>query len=367
MTRILHAIETSIPGGAETMLISLVERLDKRRYEPVVCLLADGWLDTELRKRGIETAILPQRPGLDWTWIVNFVKLIRRRGIELMHAQEFAMNTCCSIASALTGIPVVTTVQGKNYYPDKRRRRLAYRFVSKQSRMIAVSEDLRRFLIEHVGIRDEQLTTIYNGIDARKYRVDHGERAAIRNELGLDDTQPVIGTAGSLYPVKGHIHLLHAMVIVAKTVPDAVCVIAGRGDLLGQLQTTAAALGIERNVRFLGFRPDVPAVLKALDVFVLPSLSEGFSLALLEALAAGKPVVATRVGGNPEVVADGRNGFLVPREDPKALAEKILLLLGDPALAASFGQRGRMRVDPEFSLTTMVQRYEDLYTACLAN
>lgn len=349
------------------MLISLVERLDKTRYEPIVCLLAEGWLAAELRKRGIETVVVPQQPGLDAAWMVNFVKLIRRRRIDLMHAQEFAMNTCCSIASAITGVPVVTTVQGKNYYPDKRRRRFAYRFVSKQSRMIAVSEDLRRFLVSRVGVRAERVTTIHNGIDTRKYRTDNGDRAAIRNELGVDDTQPVLGTAGSLYPVKGHIHLLRAMAIVVRDVPDAVCVIAGRGELLEPLQTTAAELGIERNVRFLGFRPDVPAVLKALDLFVLPSLSEGFSLALLEALAAGRPVVATGVGGNAEVVANGRNGFLVPPEDPTALAERILTLLGDPRLAATFGETGRSRVDPEFDVTTMVRRYEDVYTTCLAS
>lgn len=366
MTRILHTIETSIPGGAENMLISLVERLDQRRYEPVVCLLADGWLDTELRKRGIETVILPQRPGLDGAWMVNFVKLIRRRGIGLMHAQEFAMNTCCSIASAITGIPVVTTVQGKIYYPDKRRRRLAYRFVSKRSRMIAVSEDLKRFLVDHVGIREQRVTTIYNGIDPHPHGVDNGQRAAIRRELGLGDV-PVVGTAGSLYPVKGHVHLLHAMATVVRTVPDAVCVLAGRGELLGQLQATAAQLGIEPHVRFLGFRPDVPAVLQALDVFVLPSLSEGLSLALLEALAAGKPVVATHVGGNPEVVVDGRNGFLVPSRDSEALADRIVRLLSNRELAASFGQSGRMRVEPDFTVTTMVRRYEELYSRCLLN
>jgi glycosyltransferase involved in cell wall biosynthesis len=364
--RILHAIESSLPGGAETMLMSLVERLDRRRYEPIVCLLADGWLNTELHKRGIETVILPQRQGLDGAWMINFVKLLRQRRIELMHAQEFAMNTCCSIASTITGIPAVTTVQGKIYYPDKRRRRLAYRFVSKRSRMIAVSEDLKRFLVDRIGIEEQRLTTIYNGIDPHHYRVNNGERAAIRRELGLGDV-PVVGTAGSLYPVKGHVHLVHAMATVVSRVPDAVCVFAGRGELLGPLQATAAQLGIERNVRFLGFRPDVPAVLKALDVFVLPSLSEGLSLALLEALAAGKPVVATRVGGNPEVVIEGRNGFLVPPQDPDALAERIVRLLVNPALADSFGQSGPTRVDPDFTLETMVRRYEDLYRQCLLN
>ena len=283
MTTILHAIETSEIGGAESMMISLAEHMDRGRYEPVVCLLADGRVNAELQRRGIETVILPQKPGLDGGWLVKLVKFVRRRNVKLMHAQEFAMNTCCSIASAVTGIPVVTTIQGKSYYPDRWRRRLAYRCVSKHSRMIAVSDDLKQFLVDKVGVDPRRVSTIHNGIDPGRHHSDDGGGAGIRKELGLGDRQPVVGTVGNLYPVKGHIHLLKAMASVVRTIPDAVCFIAGRGELDTELRQAAVELGIDRNLRLLGFRPDVPALLRAADVFVLPSLSEGLSLALLEA------------------------------------------------------------------------------------
>jgi glycosyltransferase involved in cell wall biosynthesis len=367
MTTILHAIETSGPGGAEKMLISLVEHLDDHRYESIVCLPGDGWLNAELQARGVETMIRPQQPGLDAGWLIDLVKILRRRRVGLMHAQEFSMNTYCSAASALTGIPIVTTVQGKNYYPDRWRRRLAYRLVARQSRMVAVSDDIRRFLVKRVGVSEHRVTTIYNAIEPRAYRSDHSTRAVIRRELGLGEGRPVIGTVGNLYPVKGHVHLLKAMAAVVARRPDAVCLILGRGELLGPLRQTAAELGVDRNVRFLGFREDVAKILRAMDLFVLPSLSEGLSLALLEAMAAGKAVVATAVGGNPEVVLNGHTGVLVPPEDAAALADAILLLLGDPALAGGLGESGRLRVDKEFSVTAMVQRYEALYAELLSS
>lgn len=233
--------------------------------------------------------------------------------------------------------------------------------------MVAVSEDIRRFLVKRVGVNERLITTIYNGIEPREYRSDHRAREVIRRELGLTEGRPVLGTVGNLYPVKGHVYLVRAMAAVAAKRPDAVCLILGRGQLLEQLRHTATELGIDHHVMFLGFREDVPALLRAMDIFVLPSLSEGLSLALLEAMAAGKAVVATNVGGNPEVVLDRQTGLLVPSEDAPALADAILLLLRDPALAERLGESGRIRVDKEFSVTAMAQRYDALYGELLSS
>jgi glycosyltransferase involved in cell wall biosynthesis len=137
--------------------------------------------------------------------------------------------------------------------------------------------------------------------------------------------------------------------------------IAGRGELLGQLKAEAAELGLDGKVKFLGFRDDIPELLQELDIFVLPSLSEGLPLSALEAMAAGKPVVATDVGGTHEAVIDRHTGLLVPPEDPQALSEGILCLLRQPELAKIFGDAGRKRVEQIFSLETMIKRYEELY------
>lgn len=367
MRTVLHLIETSEPGGAERMLVSLVERLDPAAYRPVVCLLRDGWLYRELVGRGVRTLLCPLRRVLDPSWIVRCLRLIREEEVDLMHAHEFAMNTYGCMVARLTGIPIVTTVHGKGYYSEKRHRRLAYRFVARASfRMVAVSEDIRGFLLEQIGARPDNVVTIYNGIDPAAGGATAEEGAAVRRELGIPGTAPVIGTVGNLLPVKGHTYLLRATARLVPVVPDLAVLVGGRPILLDQLRAEARALGIDRHVHFLGFREDVPALLRAMDVFVFPSLSEGLSLSLLEAMAAGLPVVATDVGGNPEIVRPGETGFLVPVRDPETLADRILTLLRDQALARAFGEAGRERVRQRFSLQVMLRAYADVYAAALA-
>jgi glycosyltransferase involved in cell wall biosynthesis len=356
MRNVLHLIESSGPGGAETVLIKLVATLDQTKYRSVICLLKDGWLHGQLRARGFDTVIIPQPKGLSPGWIPRCVNLARQKEIDLLHAHEFTMNTYGSIVSRLTGIPIVTTVHGKAYYGEKWRRRAAYRFAAKQSKMVAVSEDIKNFLINRVGIKAQDLTTIHNGIDLNTYTCAHpgdGKNGAGRG--------PVIGTVGNLYPVKGQTYLLKALAMVAQSFPDVACLIAGRGQLLGALQAEAAQLALGDRVQFLGFRQDIPELLREIDIFVLPSLSEGLPLSALEAMAAGKPVVATDVGGTGEAVLDGQTGFLVPAEDPQALSDKITYLLKHRDLARCFGEAGRKRVAQFFSLQTMTKRYEALY------
>ncbi|MCI0529753.1 MAG: glycosyltransferase, partial [Nitrospira sp.] len=329
MKNVLHLIETSGPGGAENVLISLVENLDRSRYRSLVCLLRDGWLKAQLQRRGIETIVSPQQRTLDVQWVFHLARLLRDRTIHVMHAHEFAMNVYGSLLSRMTGIPIVATVHGKNYYWSKWRRRLAYQFVARQSLMVAVSEDIKWFLTERVSIYPARIITIRNGIDLHRYAVSD-QQNTIRKKLGINGNQPVIGTVGNLYAVKGQAYLLRACAAVAKDFPDVVLLVAGRGEQLGSLKEEARSLGIGGNVRFLGFREDVPSLLQAMDVFVLPSVSEGLPLSILEAMALGKPVVASSVGGIPEIVKDGITGYLAPPKDPEALAEKILLLLHHP-------------------------------------
>jgi glycosyltransferase involved in cell wall biosynthesis len=361
MKTVLHLIETSGPGGAEKMLISLVEHLNVKKYKSIICLLKDGWLNSQLKSRGFETVIIPQVRIFDFRWMIRLIDLLRYKKCNLMHAHEFAMNSYGTLISAITRIPIVTTVHGKNYYWSKWRRRLAYRFVSKHSRMVVVSEDIKKFLIKYVGIKSGRVTTIYNGIDFNSYCSDNGSRNKVRKELGIDEKQSVIGTVGNLYSVKGHTYLLKAFAIIKNRFPSAVVVIAGRGGLLDKLQKESADLNIQNNIRFLGFREDIHDLLQAMDVFVLPSISEGLPLSALEAMASKKPVVATDVGGMPEVVMNGQTGFTVPSKNPKSLAEKIMFLLENKNLADEMAEKSRNRVEKEFALENMVSRYQELY------
>jgi len=360
MKNVLHLTEIYDTGGAENMLISLVENLDKSRYRSIVCLLRDGWLNTQLQKRGIETMVIPQPHSVDFPWLQRVYRVLRDRCIDVMHAHEFAMNIYGSVLSLVTRIPIITTVHGKNYYGDKWRRRLAYRFAARRSTMVAVSEDLKGFLMQRIGIHPNRIRVVYNGIDLQTYKVNDSNNA-IRDELGISPDQPIIGTVGNLFAVKGQSYLLRACKSIANHFPNFVLLVAGAGEELVMLEQQANILGISGNVKFLGFREDVPSLLQAMDVFVLPSLSEGLPLSILEAMAMQKPVVASNVGGIPEVVQDGMTGCLVPPSDPEALADKILQLLHHPQAAVTLGKQGRKRVEVTFGLNQMVYEYQSLY------
>jgi glycosyltransferase involved in cell wall biosynthesis len=362
MTRkVLQLIETSGPGGAEKMLVNLVGELSKGEFHPIVCLRKEGWLNNQLQESGCETKIVPHNGYINSAWFRQLSKLIQAEEICVIHAHEFAMNTYGSILSGLTGVPVITTVHGKSYYHEMWRRRFAYRLIARWSKMVAVSEDIRTFLITQVGIKEDRVVTIHNGIDVKAYRDRSQGESAQQNGR----TEYVIGAVGSLYPVKGHTYLLKALAIVLKSQPHVVCKIAGQGRLLHQLQAEAADLGIANQVTFLGLRHDIPQILQSIDVFVLPSLSEGLPLSVLEAMAAGKAVIATDVGGISEVVQNERTGFVVPPKDPEALASRILQLMADQAVAKRLGRAGREQVKRDFSLSTMTKQYETLYEGSL--
>jgi len=360
MKNVLHLSESSETGGAESVLIRLVEGLDKTRYTSTVCLLSDGWLKTELDKRRVETVVIPQPHSLDVRWLLQVLRLLKERHIDVMHSHEFATNVYATLLSKITGVPSVATAHGKNYYGDKWRRRAAYRFTARHSTMVAVSHDLKRFLTEQIGIPPRNIRVVHNGIDLRQYSINAASSAS-RADLGIGASQRVIGTVGNLFAVKGQTYLLKACKALADAYPNIALLIAGEGEELSSLRKEASDLGIADNVKFLGFRSDVPSLLQAMEVFVLPSLSEGLPLSLLEALALQKPVVATNVGGIPEIVQDGLAGFLVPPGSPEALAERILLLLRSPATADRFGKAGRRRVEEAFDVAKMIEEYQSLY------
>lgn len=362
---ILHMMESSDPGGAEQMLLALLDRLDPARYRSRVLTWREGWLNEQVRRRGIPVEALPLARTLDPTWPRRLRTRLAEWGVDLLHSHEFAMNSYGTLAARLTGRPIVATVHGKHYHGQRLHRRLAYRLVARHaSRMVAVSRDIERDLVERVGVAPRGLVTIYNGIDLAAVRRP-GAGVALRRELGLAPAAAVVGAIGNLFPVKGHVYLVQAAARLASHRPDLALLLCGRPVLEAELRAEAARLGIAERVRFLGFRDDVGALLDALDVFVLPSLSEGLSLALVEAMAAGTPVVATAVGGNPELVEDRVTGLLVPPRDPDAIAAAAGRLLADRPLARRLAAAARARVERTFAVEAMVARYEALYAELL--
>ena len=362
---ILHLSSTSGPGGAEMIVKRLAGALDPERFRSVVCLFRTGWLSEACEQASLPTHVIDINGAFDVRWARKFFHLLQAEQVVLIHAHEFTANTYGTLLGRLAGIPVVATVHGKNYYSEQGKRRMAYRFVSRAARMVAVSVDLKQFVVERVSIPPNRITVIYNGVEIPPL-FDGQQVQSSKKELNLMKWDHVIGCVGSLYPVKGQIHLIRALPAILRVHPRTGLVLVGQGDLAEELKAEAVRIQVEEHVQFLGFRSDIPVLLNLMDVFVLPSLSEGLSMALLEAMAAECPVVATRVGGNVELVEEGVTGYLVPSESPQLLAERVIDLLRNREEARRFGRRGRDRVREKFSLAGMVDAYQECYCDAIA-
>lgn len=359
---ILLLIETSGPGGAEKILISLAEKLKQKNYNVFVCLLEDGWLRHQLEIINIEPVIIPQNGTLDLVWIRKCIHYIKNKQINVLHAHEFTMNTYSAIVSKITKVPCITTVHGKNYCWEKWYRRLLYRFVSRTTKMVAVSSDINHFLVKNVGIKPRNILTIPNGINIKRYSKTKEPSSSLPK--GLLTAKPIIGCIGNLYPVKGHIYLVRAAALIISKYPNAAFVIAGRGDMLENLKTEVKKLHLVNNFHFLGFREDVPALLQLFDIFVLPSLSEGLPLSVLESMASKTPIIATNVGGLPEIIIDKNIGSLVNPKDHVALAKEMDSLLSDKKLQDFYTNNAYKKVTNNYSINTMFAKYLSLYEEC---
>jgi glycosyltransferase involved in cell wall biosynthesis len=359
---ILQLIETGGPGGAETVVIDLCKALRRAGHRPIAGLFKEGWLSEQIRKTGTEVILFENRHGFDPLFLYRLIRTIQQKKVDAIHAHEFMMNVYGTVAGCLTGCPTVATLHGKVYFYKKWRRQAAYRWVAKYARhFVAVSEDLKAFVAQKGKIDPARIRVVCNGIDTMEY-AGAGQRSAA-DWAGFEVGAPIIGSVGNLYPVKGYPDLFKAAKKVIREFPSATFLIVG-GDFANKAEgfkAEVATLGLEKNVKFMGFREDVADFLSIIDLFVLPSLSEGLSLAVLQAMSSEKAVVVSKVGGNLEVIADEKMGCLVPPQQSDLLAEAILALLRNPDRARQIGIAARKRVEELFSTDAMLDHYLHLY------
>jgi glycosyltransferase involved in cell wall biosynthesis len=370
---VLHVAGSAGWAGGEVYLVTLAGALDRARFRLGVVVPEPGPLVDRLRALGVPTALVPLaerlvNPAALWALARQF----RRQRPAIVQSHGARSNVYTRLAARLAGVPVVlSTVHNSLFdYEVSPARRRAYvaaeRWTSGLAdRVIAVSGAVARDLVQRYGLPAGKVVVVRNGIDADAFRPARTPEA-VRAELGLGPAARPIGVAARMTEQKGHVHLLDALPAVAARVPDVACVLIGDGPLRGALEARARALGVLERCRFTGARSDVADLVAALELVVLPSRSEGLPFALLEAMALGRPVVATAVGGCPEVVDEGRTGLLVPAGDPAALAGAIWRLLERPEEARAMGARGADRVRAEFTLARMVGGLEALYAAELA-
>lgn len=360
---IAHLIESDGPGGAERMLATLAAGLQAAGAENVVVAPAggEGWLAQELRGTGVRVEPFRLDRSFSPTFARWLTATLRRHRVALAHSHEFTMAVYGSWAARGAGIPHLVTMHGSRYYATRLRRRIAMRVaVELSGSVVAVSQRLKRSLSRDLWVRASRIVTIPNG--ARLTPVAH---SSLRQELQLGDGDQLAVAIGNLYPVKGHGFLLEALALLTERSPLLHVAIAGRGELEGQLRARAKQLHVDERFHLLGLRSDIGNLLSAADVFVLPSVSEGLPLALLEAMLAGRPIVATAVGEVPTVLMDGSAGVLVPPGDAAALASALAALLANPAERRRLSAAAAGRAAEAYTLGKMLERYTSLYERVL--
>jgi glycosyltransferase involved in cell wall biosynthesis len=351
-------------GGLQQVVVNLCRNIDRHRFHvTVLCLRSLGPLAKEIERLGIKVILLPQKTrGTDYFSFLKVAKILRQEGTQVIHSHNTQPLVDGTLGAILSGgwQRIIHTDHARQF-PDKLRYMLAEWCCSHfVYRMFGVSEqttvNLRKF--ERISVK--KLKTIENGIDRGLFEVCIDVKAK-RTELGLSHSGPVIGVVTRLEKVKGLSYLLHAMPRILTMYPSVTLLVVGEGAERRALENESAELGIQSNVVFIGCRFDIPEILQVLDVYLLPSLSEGLPMGVLEAMAAGCPVIATDVGGVPSVVADRESGLLVAPRNTRKIADAVIQLLADEQLRKQFSQRGFQKFESKFSAAFMTKRYENHY------
>lgn len=365
---VLHVLYRFDTGGLENGVANLIDRMPAWRHA-VLALTEVTSFRERVRRRDVEYIALGKPPGHAFSLYPALWRTIRRLKPAVVHTRNLAALEVQPAAWA-AGVPLRVHGEHGRDVDDldgtsvkyQRVRRLYRPFVH---RYVALSRDLQRYLVGPVGIGRERVAQIYNGVDSERFRPAVGGRAPIAGCPFAGDDLWLVGTVGRMQAVKDQLTLTRAFIRLLELDPA----LRARARLVlvgdGALRETCAALLRDAGLAPLGWvagaRDDVADVMRGLDCFVLPSLAEGVSNTILEAMASGLPVIATAVGGNPELIESGRTGSLVPPADPQALAQAMLALAREPARAAAYGRAARAEVERRFSLQAMVAAYQGLY------
>ncbi len=359
---VLHVMQVA---GAEVLVAEIIRRLRDSIEPTIICLDAIGPLGEALQREGVEVVCLNRKPGRDWGVGKRLAAITNEKQIKVMHAHQYTPFFYSALAKAWGGanFKLILTEHGR-HFPDivSFKRRLANRWIL--SRYLDAINACCQFsataLSTNDGFTTQLIEVIENGIEWERYQTQTDKRA-LRAQLGLDAHKKYVACVARFHPIKDHTSLLHGFAQLAKQRSDVDLLLIGDGPRREELQTLVQHLGIQQRVQFLGVRSDVADLLQAANVFTLTSLCEAASLTLLEAMAAGLPVVVTDVGGNPEIVRQEKEGLLVPRQDAAAIGNALSRILSDTVLANNMGQAGRQRVKETYTLERSIQRYHHLY------
>ena len=347
MINVLYVIWSLGLGGAEQVVISLARGLDKSRFRPfIACLNDEGRFAEELKKDGIEVFSLNKVKGIDLSVVPKLVKIIRENDINIVHTHLWGANFWGRFAANAAKVPVVVTEHNVDVWKTPFHFLIDRWLFGRTDRFIAVSETVRDFYSRKLSVSKDRMQVVYNGI-------------AVGQPIRIKEGEKVIAVIGRLVPQKGHAFFFEAF---AKSDLAAKVLIVGDGPLEESLKSQVINLKLEDSVKFLGFRKDVREILGKTDILVLPSSREGLPIVLLEAMAVGAIVLATAVGGTPELVEDGVNGFLVEYGDGEGLKKKLEdIFNADSRSLNEVRLAARRTIEEKFSLEKMVSEHEGIY------
>ncbi|MCW9058162.1 MAG: TIGR03088 family PEP-CTERM/XrtA system glycosyltransferase [Gammaproteobacteria bacterium] len=365
---IVHVIYRLAVGGLENGLVNLINRMPAGRYRHAIVSLTDiSDFRQRLERPDVDCFALHKRPGHDLRMLWRLWRLFLALRPMIVHSRNLAAMDA-QLPAWLAGVPVrIHGEHGRDVHDldgnSRKYRWLRRGFRPLIHRYVPLSRDLEAYLRGPVGVPESRIRLICNGVDTQRFRPGAIRAGVLPSGFAGEDSL-VIGTVGRLETVKDQLTLVKAFVELVRSLPEGErlrLVLVGEGSLRAAIEALLAETGLARQVWLAGARDDVPALMAALDLFVLPSLAEGISNTVLEAMACGLPVVATRVGGNAELVEEGKTGFLVERDDPTAMAAALAGYVHDSVLRQDHGAAARQRIEEQFSLDGMVARYTDLY------
>ena len=367
--KVMHVLRPA-EGGMKEHVLTLAENFDRQRYNLMVCGPDYGDIMKQLQGMVVQTFSLALKgsfnPFQDVQVIIQLIKLLRQHAVKIIHTHGAKAGLVGRLAARRAGVPIsIATFHNFIYgeeHPMWKKNSFAMiqRLLARQTDYaITVSEALGNEIKRVERFPDQRVTTIYNGINLNKFN-QITEVTRKKRELGLEKYAPVVGVVARLIPQKGVSCFLKAAKIVQDHIPSVQFLVVGDGPARLTLEQEAVSLGLKK-ILFAGFRFDVPQLLPLINIFVIPSISEGLSIGALEAMAARRPIVASKVGGLPELLRHGKTGMLVPPNDPAALAKTIVTILERPFFAEILGLQARQDVEKRFSVNKMVYATQSVY------
>lgn len=356
---ILFANSIQMFAGGEVWMLTTIDELKRRGHQVTLLCRPNTKLAERARHQGIDLITLKMRGDFDPVTIFHIYRLLKNKRIDVILNNMEKELRLSGVAAKLARIQAVVSRRGIDYpLKNKLRYRFTYNFLT--TRIVANSESTKRSLLSNAPwLNPNRIQVIYNGIDPDKY--SENETTDLREEFNVPKDSPIIGFVGQLNERKGFDTLLPAFNLLLQNVPNAILLIAGKGDTLEQIKHFADENQIKNNIKLIGFRDDVPNIMRTIDLLVLPSWWEGFGIVLIEAMAASKPVITTNISSMPEIITHAETGLIVSAKNIEELYEAMHQLITDSAETKKMGQRAHKVVEMRFTLQRMVDQYENLF------